>query len=456
MQLLSQFIAESLLAEKSRYERETGKKFAYELYAKLESLATDEHPATHAFTMIKIPKIGLNPQTHYDTPAGVYFYPLTKVYLGKLLANTLPFVSDNPYFGVVKLNMSNKKKWLMLTNTVGYQSNEDVQGVAQKMGVIDYNGVKQVNVSKLAQNKGSHWTLGNDAKIFDLTWAKMQDTNVGDRQTILWNKTLRDLGFIGIYDGGLSVIHEGEPTQLTCLCQEAYKTVGIWETKELRKESFDNLDDYVDTLTYDKKLDMFYFTGKDVKTSQAMLRKLADDPDEMIRSKVAASDKCPIDILEKFLDDPEFGVRSSAAHNPNLTPEVLHSMLEKKDGNLKFSALAHKNFPANELSKYINSPVYLERAAIASNPNFDAKYLPEMMNDKEIIIRSSIANNKKMKPEWLTEMSKDTSSTVRGNVATNPNTPLEIVKILSKDSEKWVRGLAKGEIARRKKLAIVK
>ena len=64
-----------LLKEKTRYERELGQKYSpkYDFISKIT-----EHPCDYAFTMVKIPKVGLNPKTDYNTPAGVYFYPLTQ------------------------------------------------------------------------------------------------------------------------------------------------------------------------------------------------------------------------------------------------------------------------------------------------------------------------------------------------------------------------------------------
>ena len=44
----------------------TGKDFSEELRQKIMSLVSDSHPAQYAFTMISVPKIGLNPKSTYS------------------------------------------------------------------------------------------------------------------------------------------------------------------------------------------------------------------------------------------------------------------------------------------------------------------------------------------------------------------------------------------------------
>ena len=109
-----------LLREKTRYEKEFGQKYSPK--QDFISKVTDQ-PTEYAFTMVRIPKVGLNPKTSYNTPAGVYFYPLTFNYYYMLIEDALPFASQSPYCGLVKLNWSDKKKWLIFDDAGG--SNQD-------------------------------------------------------------------------------------------------------------------------------------------------------------------------------------------------------------------------------------------------------------------------------------------------------------------------------------------
>jgi hypothetical protein len=52
-----------------------------------------------------IPKIGINPKSHYNTPLGVYTYPLKPFWidLQENLTN-VPFGGRNPYIAVIRVN----------------------------------------------------------------------------------------------------------------------------------------------------------------------------------------------------------------------------------------------------------------------------------------------------------------------------------------------------------------
>lgn len=49
------------------------------------------------FTMTEINKVGINPQSGYATPLGVFCYPLTPEYYERLVRGTLPFAGTKPY-----------------------------------------------------------------------------------------------------------------------------------------------------------------------------------------------------------------------------------------------------------------------------------------------------------------------------------------------------------------------
>lgn len=55
------------------------------------------------FHLGSVNKLGINPETKYDTPLGVYAYPLTSEYKQRLLDNELPFAQTQPYIQLFKL-----------------------------------------------------------------------------------------------------------------------------------------------------------------------------------------------------------------------------------------------------------------------------------------------------------------------------------------------------------------
>lgn len=220
---LRQFVR-SVLSEITRYEKETGEKYnvTKEIEQYVES-GTGGKPVSYAFTMTSVQKVGINPQTEWETPAGVYAFPLTKDYYKKLLDNSLPFASNAPYCNILKLNLD--QKWLIVGKGRGRASNKDVMAVHDKVGP---------NVVDETFESGQHYDMNNDSKIFDLTFFATKNLN---NSASRWTQLLRSLGYVGIYDPGYKVIHSNEPTQLVCLDPSAYEWLETYETREIRKVS---------------------------------------------------------------------------------------------------------------------------------------------------------------------------------------------------------------------------
>jgi len=60
------------------------------------------------FSMTEINKLGINPQSIYKTPLGIYCYPLTEEYKEKLINNELPFAGHQPYVQVFSIKPNTK------------------------------------------------------------------------------------------------------------------------------------------------------------------------------------------------------------------------------------------------------------------------------------------------------------------------------------------------------------
>lgn len=79
-----------------------------------EQLQSYKDDPTVFISFTKIEKLGINPQTEYDTPAGVYFYPLKAAWEQYAmdskkqipLKEIFPFAADNPYIQIVKADTS--------------------------------------------------------------------------------------------------------------------------------------------------------------------------------------------------------------------------------------------------------------------------------------------------------------------------------------------------------------
>ena len=218
------------LEEITRYEKEKGEK--YDITGVFKSKITD-HPTEYAFTMIKIPKIGINPRTSFNTPAGVYFYPLDQRRYEQLIEDELPYVSNAPYVGLVKLNWD--ANWLILSKKIENKTTEEDYEKA-----LDYvNKIWGRDIEQEVFAVARHWNFSYAAKIFDLAYftafevEKQNET----RFTIAFAGILKSLGYDGIYDDGNQILHGSEPFQLACLTTKAYEPLQVYETSVLRAKS---------------------------------------------------------------------------------------------------------------------------------------------------------------------------------------------------------------------------
>ena len=223
--------------ESTRHRREYGEDFNHvddlmSIY--FSSSAKDKltYIRNFAFTMTNIDKVGINPNTNYNTPAGVYAYILDRETLNQLLTNKLPFVSDNKFCSILKINK--EKKWLIVGPDYvdGNTSDEELKNIINLVGK---------DVYEQAQEEGKHWeNFNNDSKVFDLTYFA---TKTSSRPTIKWTSLLRKLGYSGVYDKEYGILHPSEPTSIVFFEPNSYSVIRTYRTKDLRKDKEDNNSD---------------------------------------------------------------------------------------------------------------------------------------------------------------------------------------------------------------------
>ena len=396
------------LSEVSRYEIETGKKS----YAadEIKQFISTEEPVTHAFTMTDVEKVGINPKTKYNTPAGVYFYPLNQEYYEMLIKDKLPFRSDALYSGVVKLNdsihhlgLSSGANWLVFIKSgENNQTKTAARNVADKLTQMIINPTTRkkfdfsdeiardleqgkVTLQHLVSTKGSgdgrwvgglHWDFNTDAQIFDLTAYLVQNLT-GRRRTIAWNSLLRELGFIGIYDAGNGVVHPQEPTQVVALTPQAYKLAAFYPTQDLRRSH----------VWRDKAQMLQRALNSD---SAALLGLLSNNGNEEVRANVANNPNTSADILEKLSQDKEWGVRQKVALNPSTSDEVREKLSQDRHSNVRGQVAASSDTPAwllGQMTKWVidqDPPPtgwVTTLIFVAKNPNTPTTVLRLLLNE---------------------------------------------------------------------------
>ena len=168
-------------------------------------------------TFVSEDKVGINPKSKWNTPNGVYTYPLSWVLEG----NKIPFRGSSPKKIKVLKAVSDK----VLNDKF---SEKDLEKTLEKLKPVVESLLKTnetflsryedfsnfiKDVIEESKNKSPF------GKIWNITRKLSENPNK-------WSKLLIDLGFDYVVDNGSAVIHENEPTQAVFLNPKSYKVVG--------------------------------------------------------------------------------------------------------------------------------------------------------------------------------------------------------------------------------------
>lgn len=343
-----------------------------ELEAIKSFIGSPENPKFF-FTMTEINKIGINPKSRFNTPLGVFAYPLTEQYYDKLISNSLPYVKNAPYINVFTTSTS-------LINIANYSQSDlkrDTSTLKEAYGVTDdfiKDSFNTANLDNLIISK--MWNL---TRLMGLE--KKDDVEKKIKPSILhWNKILRDLGYVGFYDPGLSRIHDHEPSQAvildpsiiipvaTFLNPRAALNKYLFLTKEERnilqhknrpKKSITG----IIKSTKDKKkltqlansddMDIRCDVAENQHTPAQALINLLNDPNPIVRSSAAQNENAPLQILINLLNDPSSFVRSNVVKNKKITDEkLLLPLLDDPDYRVKHSAIKKLTENCNSIETF--------------------------------------------------------------------------------------------------------
>jgi len=164
-------------------------------------------------TYSDIPKLGINPQTSFKTPAGIYCYPLLKMY-DAVKTNTVPFADDRKF--VIVFRYTGSSKVLDIANYSESDYNSDInklkKSIIPKLPIQIADIDKFIEFSKKDSKKNipSGW-IWNTTRLLSVEIEK----KTNQLRTVAWGKILRTgLGYTGATDKfGIGIIHAGEPTQ---------------------------------------------------------------------------------------------------------------------------------------------------------------------------------------------------------------------------------------------------
>lgn len=193
----------------------------------IEKYIDDSAVPRYFFTMTNLDKVGLNPQSPYSTPAGVYTYPLDTEHHKMLVVGKLPFANEAKYCSVLER----------------LDENPLVCGGRVNSGDPARLVKKEAFFKRLTELTGfSHETLESRDELNRFynyaipSWLFGMTYQV-TRNPARWSKLLLALDYGCVIDMGHGVIHPNEPYQAVFMTPQAYRTVGRFETTSIRKMS---------------------------------------------------------------------------------------------------------------------------------------------------------------------------------------------------------------------------
>jgi hypothetical protein len=400
-------LLKKLIVEMSRYKKETGKSSwgAEDLKKYLPKTPNGpENLPQYAFTMTQLNKVGVNPKSEYNTPLGVYFYPLTHEMHQSLINNTLPFAGEMENVNLVKLNNLDSPKWLRVSDRNQSINLEALQMKAYNF--FDDSNKKIVRVEddeytfETALEEWERWTkreskFSSTSLLFSFCAFLIKKVDLKSSSSKVapgrrFNQVLRHLGFIGVYDSGKGVIHENEPEQLVALEPSAYTVIKSYNTNEIRKDEL-NIPVRMDSAIFDAILFIEEVVFDDLSSEKVMSKHLNMLKNLFTRDQILShylkgfssasvvyagglfSAIAIIDndsITNKFLDNwenwsknPQFHEFVSNLKDKNVDPEIeikLKKLIKKSLEKLNMIVSRDTGAPLN----FSNENQYLERRLI--------------------------------------------------------------------------------------------
>ena len=188
------------------------------------------------FSFTDIDKIGINPQSVYPTPLGIYAYPLAQVWKRYYIEDTksfssVPFATLRPYIWILRAKHDGR----FVNDMFKEYSQMDFDRDLERMKLIWCNA---------APEKAEHWgelvqyatkkARSKSKQLVAVFWnigrvmaTELTAQEIGIRQGTMWNSILRQCGYTGFADKtGKGLIHPAEPMQAVFLSKDAFTVEG--------------------------------------------------------------------------------------------------------------------------------------------------------------------------------------------------------------------------------------
>jgi hypothetical protein len=170
------------------------------------------------------PSIGINPNSKFDTPNGIYGYPVEET-LDKALLNNLEFASDRPILVVYK---PKKNVFVVRASTFSKEQLTEKKFLLAKLLDTSFEEIQEI--SKLNIDSGYKRTPAHE--LWSLTRL------LSKQRVNTWSKLLIDIGCpIIVDDLGHGIIHPSEPIQCVVFGRQFVDVLEVVENLQLTPET---------------------------------------------------------------------------------------------------------------------------------------------------------------------------------------------------------------------------
>ena len=213
----------------------------------------------YGVTLTKIDKIGINPRSTYNTPLGVYFYPLD-YYVREVSASRLmPYPEDPKYIKIFRVDTNPEsyvdldqlkeadfKGYIHTIKTLFYQF---VSSFPKDSGylLLDRDETDEMIDDLVSDSRSLARVSTSAGRLWYVLWETSNHTwntpgqrpfrrNTifqAQRSSVLWNWLFRQLGILAVRDTR-GIIHENEPTQGVVFDPKVIRPIRTFQVEDTR------------------------------------------------------------------------------------------------------------------------------------------------------------------------------------------------------------------------------
>jgi hypothetical protein len=218
----------------------SGRQWLLELHKSKKKLKSGI--VNHFVSFTSLDKLGINPNSTYATPIGIYSYPAQYVIektFGSEDMDTLPFAGNQPYLNsfsikgnIVDLNnMTNVEATAYYNKIIDFIKKNSTTEADWKILVdkIETHINESSSKAKFGNIVGGRFWYVTMKAVWELLFYSKKFNRTKD--SVVWNTLFRGIGIDAAFDMGTGIIHTAERTQCVVFNPRAIREVKRWDNK---------------------------------------------------------------------------------------------------------------------------------------------------------------------------------------------------------------------------------